>query len=47
LLNTPGPIAGGVAGFVVSGAIDGAALGVMDFSALPGAVETDTELQFC
>jgi hypothetical protein len=35
LLNTPGPLAG----LGVGGSIDGADLGVMDFSALPGAVE--------
>jgi hypothetical protein len=35
LLNTAGPLAG----FGVAGSIDGADLGAMDFSALPGAVE--------
>jgi hypothetical protein len=47
LLNTPGPLAGCFVGFAVGGAIVDTAFGVVDISALPGAVGTDTELQFC
>jgi hypothetical protein len=40
LLNACSPLAGWIGGFVVGDAIDGATVGVVGLSALPGAVET-------
>jgi hypothetical protein len=46
LLSNPGPLAGCVVGFGTGRAVVDTALGVVDISALPGAVETDIELRF-
>jgi hypothetical protein len=46
LLTNPGILAGCVVGFGMGGAVVDTVLGEVDTSALPGAVETDTELQF-
>jgi hypothetical protein len=46
LLSSSGLLAGCVVGFGMGGATVDTALGVVDISALPGAVETDSELQF-
>jgi hypothetical protein len=47
LLSDPGPLVDCVVSFGMGGATVDTALGVVDFSALPGAVEINLQIQFC
>jgi hypothetical protein len=47
LPSNPGPLVDCIAGFGVGGATVDTALGVVDFSALPGAEETGIQIQLC